>query len=379
MTSRRPRVAIAHDYITQRGGAERVVLAMARAFPDAKIHTTLYEPEGTYQEFQELRIVTSPLNRVPFFRQHHRTALPVLPLASRAHRVDADVVIASTSGWAHGFGRPADSQMLVYCHAPARWLYQSETYLGGPLLHSPRGIALAAIRPSLIRWDRAAAARADRYLANSRVVRERIREAYAIDAEVVPPPFGIDPSASQEPVDEVAPWAAAGGYHLLVSRLLPYKNVHHAVEAFRGMPERLVVVGHGPMAETLRAALSENVRLVSGLSDAQLRYTYAHATALVAPSHEDFGLTPIEAAAYGRPTLALRAGGYLDTVTEGLNGVFFTEPTASAIREAVTRTRGTAWDEGAIRAHADRFSEARFAAALHAMVDELLDSATGGR
>lgn len=367
-------MAIAHDYLTQRGGAERVVLAMARAFPDAEIHTTLYDPEGTYPEFRDLRIHVSPLNRVGLLQRHHRAALPALPLASRTLQVDADVVVASSSGWAHGFTRSADARMLVYCHAPARWLYQSETYLGGPLFRSPAGIALAALRPALIKWDRAAAARADQYLANSQVVRERILEAYGIEAEVVHPPFGVDPAAPQDAVPEIAEWTgvAGGGYHLVVSRLLPYKNVHRAIEAFRGLPERLVVVGHGPMADELRATLPVNVRLVSGLTDGQLRHTYAHATALVAPSHEDFGLTPLEAASYGKPTLALHAGGYLDTIKDGLNGTFFPEPTSSCIREAVLRGRGIAWEERAIRAHADQFSEARFAARLHGHVERLL-------
>lgn len=364
----RPRVAIAHDYLTQRGGAERVVLAMARAFPDATIHTTLYHPEGTYPDFRDARIAVSPLNRVRFLRRHHRAALPLLPLACRALHVDADVVLASSSGWAHGIRTGPGTRLLVYCHAPARWLYQSEAYLGGPLYRSPEGVALAALRAPLVRWDTAAAARADGYLANSRVVRERIHAAYGITAEVLHPPFGVDPTAPQEPVPALRGWA---GYHLVVSRLMPYKNVHHAVEAFRGLPERLVVVGQGDQARSLRATLPPNVQLLAGLTDAQLRYTYAHATALVAPSFEDFGLTPLEAAAFGAPTLALRAGGYLDTVTEGLNGTFFPAPTAAAIRDAVIRARTAAWDGAAIRAHAARFSEPRFHAELRRRVDEL--------
>ncbi|EWT02789.1 glycosyl transferase family 1 [Intrasporangium oryzae NRRL B-24470] len=375
----RPRVAIAHDYLTQRGGAERVVLALLRAFPDATIHTTLYEPDGTFPEFRDARIVTSPLNRVPLLRRDHRAALPFLPYAVSRLRADADVVVASSSGWAHGI--PTTGRKLVYCHAPARWLYQTETYLGGPATASARGRALLALQPWLRRWDRRAAATADRYLVNSTVVRGHVRDAYGIEADVVAPPFGIDPSGHQEPVEELAEWGE-GGYHLVVSRLLPYKNVDQVVEAFRGLPERLVVVGRGPLEEELRAGLPDNARLLTGLSDARLRWVYAHARALVAPSIEDFGLTPLEGAAFGRPTLALRAGGYLDTIAEDVTGTFFERPVAADIRAAVERNTGRQWDADAIRAHADRFSEPRFHARLHDEVEQLLAAdlkAPGGR
>lgn len=366
----RPRVALAHDYLTQRGGAERVVLAMLRAFPEATIHTTLYDPEGTFPEFRDARIVVSPLNRVPLLRRDHRAALPFLPHAVSRLRVDADVVVASSSGWAHGI--QTSGRKLVYCHAPARWLYQTETYLGGPATDSGRGRALLALQPWLRRWDQRAAETADGYLVNSHVVRGHVRDAYGIDADVLAPPFGIDPGGEQQPVKELDGWAGEG-YHLVVSRLMPYKNVGPVVEAFRQLPEeRLVIVGRGPLEVELRATLPDNARLLTGLSDAQLRWSYAHAQALIAPSIEDFGLTPLEGAAFGRPTLALRAGGYLDTIAEGVSGSFFERPRAADIRAAVKGNAGRHWDENAIRAHAELFSEARFHARLRDEVDRLL-------
>jgi glycosyltransferase involved in cell wall biosynthesis len=362
-------VAIAHDYLTQRGGAERVVLAMLRTFPDATIHTTLYDPDGTFPEFQNARIVASPINRVPAFRRDHRVALPFLPYAVSRTPVDADLVIASSSGWAHGV--PTTGRKLVYCHAPARWLYQTENYLGGPPRASARGRALLALRPWLMRWDRRAAASADRYLVNSTVVRGHVRDAYGLDAEVLAPPFGIDPSGDQEAVAGLADWAP-GGYHLVVSRLLPYKNVQAVVEAFGELADRLVIVGRGPLEDELRRGAPDNVRLLTGLGDAQLRWVYAHAVALIAPSIEDFGLTPLEGAAFGKPTLALRAGGYLDTIVEDVTGVFFERPTPSEISGAVEASRTRGWDHGAIRAQAESFSEERFSARLRAEVESLL-------
>jgi glycosyltransferase involved in cell wall biosynthesis len=365
----RPRVAIAHDYLTQRGGAERVVLALHRAFPDAPIHTTLYDPDGTYPEFRDAHVIVSPINRIRPLRRTHRAALPLLPYAVSRLPVDADAVVASSSGWAHGV--PTTGRKLVYCHAPARWLYQPDAYLGGPPNRSFKGLALSLLSGSLRRWDRRSAASADRYLANSTVVRDRIAAAYGIDAEVVPPPYGIDADDQQAPVDRLADWAH-DGYLLVVSRLLPYKNVDVAIEAVRGLPERLVVVGAGPLAAQLRATAPDNVRILSGLTDAELRWTYAHARTLLAPSLEDFGLTPLEAAAFGVPTLALHGGGYLDTIDEGVNGTFFEEPTVDCVRAAVVADRGRRWDAAAIRRHAAHFSEARFHERIHREVDRLI-------
>lgn len=363
-------VAIAHDYLTQRGGAERVVLALSRAFPEAPIHTTLYDPEGTYPEFREREVVTGPLNRIPALRADHRRALPLLAPAASATRVDADVTIASSSGWAHGFR--TSGRALVYCHNPARWLYQRDEYLGGAGPLSPKRLAVTALAPVLRRWDRRAARRADRYLANSTVVAERIRRVYGIEAPVLFPPPGLSAGGEQAPPPELADWAA-GGFWLVVSRLMPYKNVDVAIEALRGSDQRLVVVGAGPEREALLARAPDNVRIVSEVSDAELRWIYGHAHGLVAPSHEDFGLTPLEANARGIPVVALRSGGYLDTVADGVSGLYFDEATPAAVAAAVRAAGARAWDGEALRAHADSFAESAFIDRLRAEVAALAD------
>jgi glycosyltransferase involved in cell wall biosynthesis len=362
----RPRIAIAHDYLTQRGGAERVVLAMARTFPDATVHTLLYDAERTFPEFRDIRVVTSPLDRVAPLRRHHRAALPVLaPFASRL-RVDADVTVVSSSGWAHGFDIAGRS--LVYCHNPARWLYQGEEYLGDASRWSPKSWGIGALRPVLTRWDRRAAGRHDRYLANSTVVRDRIRATYGIDADVLFPPTVVSDAGDTEPV---GPFGE--GFHLVVSRLLPYKNVDKVVEAFRRLPEeRLLVIGKGPEADRLQRMFPANVALASGVTDEQLRWAYRASVALVAPSFEDYGLTPLEAGNFGKPTLALRGGGYLDTVAEGVTGLFFDRAEPDAIADAVRATRQATWDADAIVRHVRRFDEATFSAGLRRAVEKLL-------
>lgn len=366
-----PVVAIAHDYLTQRGGAERVVLAMLRAFPKATIYTTLYDPDGTFPEFRDANIVVSPLNRIGALRRHHRRAFPFLAMASSRMHIPADVVLASSSGWAHGFH--STGRTIVYCHTPARWLYLTEQYLGDATRYSLRRAVLRALAPALTRWDRRAAARADRYIANATGVSERIRRVYGRKAPVLLPPQSVDTQGASEAMPELERFLGGGENFLLVSRLLPYKNVAQVVAAFRETPgRRLVIVGDGPMRDALTRDLPRNVRLVSGVSDAQLRWLYARSTALIAPSHEDLGLTVLEAAAWGKPALALRAGGYLDTVIEGVTGCFFPAPTTEAIRHAINGFRSDAWDSEIIRAHAATFSEDRFAAALTAHIDEVL-------
>lgn len=366
-----PRIAIAHDYLTQRGGAERVVLSLLKAFPDAPVYTLLYQPQGTFDAFTDAHVITSGLNRIAAFRNDHRRALPFLAAASNELRIDADVVVASTSGWAHGF--PTAGAKLVYCHSPARYLYLTDEYLGRPAHRDPLGLGLLALRPGLRRWDQRAARTANAYLSNSTVVRERIHRAYGIDAPIVPPPPGITAAGPRAPVAELRDWQDTGWF-LVVSRLLPYKNVDHIIEAFRGRSERLVVVGRGPLGDTLRAQAPANVRLLEGLSDAQLRWTYATSRGLIAASYEDFGLTPPEAGLFGKPCLALRAGGYLDTIAEGVNGIFFDAPTPPAMRHALDQIERQPWSASTIQEYTERFSEERFIARIKREVDVLVDS-----
>jgi glycosyltransferase involved in cell wall biosynthesis len=355
------RVAIAHDYLTQMGGAERVVLAFCRAFPDAPVYTSLYEPARTYPEFGARDVRTSWLDRARVLRERHRLALPLLPLAFSTLRVDADVVVCSSSGWAHGIR--TRGRKIVYCHSPAKWLYRRHDYLG----HRPSVAARVGLRmldPYLRAFDRRAAASAETYLANSTFVRDQIRSAYGINAEVLHPPSSLDPDGAVEPVPDTEP-----GFLLTIARLLPYKHVAEIVEAFRLLPgERLVVVGEGPGRAGLEASLPSNVRVLGEASDAHLRWLYASCAGLVTSSREDFGLTPVEAAVFGKPTVALRFGGHLDTVVPEVTGVLFGRPEPGEIAEGVEQLLSRVWDADAIRAHGATFSETRFAERFRSLV-----------
>jgi glycosyltransferase involved in cell wall biosynthesis len=358
-------LAIVHDYLTQRGGAERVVLSMLRAFPTAPVYTSLYLPDGTFDEFRGVEIRTSFLDRFSLLRRHHRLALPLLAPAFSHMRLEADVTLCSSSGWAHG----VDSRgpKVVYCHTPARWLYQSDRYLRG------RGrlarAALHLLAAPLRRWDRRAAGSADRYLANSTAVRERIRTLYGIEAELLPPPPALDPGGPHRALDGLEP-----GFFLCVSRLLPYKNVDAVAAAFARLPaERLAVVGSGPDMDGLSHRAPRNVVLLGSVSDDELRWLYANSLAVVAASYEDFGLTPIEAATFGKPSVVLRWGGFTDTVVDGLTGVFFESPEPAAIAEAVRAALRENWRIETLQQHAAAFSERRFVDRLRAIVSTVAE------
>jgi glycosyltransferase involved in cell wall biosynthesis len=219
---------------------------------------------------------------------------------------------------------------------------------------------LWAAAPALRSWDARAARSADQYLANSTTVAARIKRVYGIDADVVPAPVPDLTTGVREPVEGVRP-----GFVLSVGRLLPYKNVHIVVEAFAKLPDqRLVVVGDGPERARLAQLAGPNVTLVGEVSDAPLRWLYERSAGVVSASHEDYGLTPLEANSFGKPCAVLRAGGFIDTVVDGRTGIFFDEPTPLAAGGALSRMLGHAWSTETLTTEATKYASAVFIRAM---------------
>lgn len=364
-------VAIVHDHLVQRGGAERLLESMVRAFPGAALHTSLFEPSATHPGLSRLDVTTRPIDRVGFCRRHHRLVAPLLAPTFSSLRLDHDLVLCSSTGWSHG-ARATRGAKLVYFNTPARWLYTPDAFLAdaGPLVR----LATGATRRSLLSWDRRAVAGMDGCIANSREIARRVQDAYGIDPPVVLPPVLVDAAAPQAPVVGVAP-----GYALVVSRLIAYKQVEAVVRAFAARPDdRLVVVGDGPEADRIASIAGPNVTLLGVVDEPSLRWLYAHARLLVSAAYEDFGLTPIEAGAFGRPVAVLRDGGHLDTVAEGRSGVFFDAADPEAIDAAIDQLDGTAWSEATIRDHAASFDEAGFIRRLRELAADLVGAAALG-
>jgi glycosyltransferase involved in cell wall biosynthesis len=351
------RVAIVHDYLNQRGGAEKVVLEMSNMWPEAPIYTSLYRPDSTFAEFRGRDIRTSFLDRIPVDRGF-RNLFPIYPAAFRSlGELAGNVVVASSSGWAHIARVARDGLHVVYCHTPARWLYRAD-YLNAGSHHSRRQEAIRPVASALRRIDRRAAGRADLYIANSRAVQRLIRNAYGIDATVVHPPVDIDRFSPRPRGDRL----------LVISRLLPYKRVDLVVVAAARLRIGLDVVGDGPMLRELREIAGKHVTFHRSPSDATVTELMEGCRAVCVAGEEDFGIVAVEAQAAGKPVVAYGRGGALETVEEHLTGVFFREQTVDSLVAAITASERLDTPAGVIAERAHRFGVASFRWSLIAAI-----------
>ena len=342
-------VAIVHDYLNQSGGAERVVLAMAAMWPDAPIFTSLYRADSTFPGFGAADVYTSPLHWLPV-DSGFRNLFPLYPAAFRAFgTLDHDLVISSSSGWAHNVRTAPHTFHAVYCHTPARWLYGGE-HLGA----ARRQLVLRPFIGAMRSWDRFAAQRAHLYIANSHEVQQRIRVQYGVDAPVVHPPVDVD---------RFRP-GPRGERLLVVSRLLPYKRIDAIVDTATRAGIGLDVVGTGPALADLRERAGPTVAFHGRMSDDEVTMAIEHCRALCLPGKEDFGITPVEANAAGKPVIALAAGGSLETLEEGVTGVFFSRHHPDEILAAIRRCDEIETPPEVIAAHARRFSRTAFERSL---------------
>jgi glycosyltransferase involved in cell wall biosynthesis len=347
-------VAVVHDYLNQCGGAERVALELARTWPGSRLYTSLYRPSSTFPDFAEQNVTASWLDRLPV-DAHFRALAPLYPLAFRSLGTLAEeVVISSSSGWAHGVRTEPESLHVVYCHTPARWLYRRDEHLGrgvGPALLAP------LLRP-LRRWDQAAARRADVYVANSRQVRERIAALYGRVCEVIYPPVNVEQFRPTE----------RGHRLLVISRLLPYKRVDLVVEAARRAGIGLDVVGVGPALPELRSLAGATVTFHGRVNERTMIELLENCRALCVAGTEDFGIAPVEAGAAGKPVVGYAAGGLLETVEDGVNGALFGELTVEALLEAIRRADELPSSPEEIARLASRFSVVTFRRRMRALV-----------
>jgi glycosyltransferase involved in cell wall biosynthesis len=362
------RVAFVHDYLTQLGGAERVLREMHALYPSAPIYTSLYDRRAMGPAFEDLDIRTSWLQRIPGAPRRFRAMLPLYPAAFEALDLRGfDLIISSTTSFAKGVLAPAGALHVSYMNTPTRFLWYPEEYAFDivPAIARP---ALRAALPGLRRWDRAAAQRPHRIIANSHNVAERIRACYGRDSDVIPCPVDIGSFSPSDEVDD---------YYLVVARLLPYKRVGLAIEACNALGAPLVIVGTGPDEARLRGIAGATIRFAGQVDDAQRRTLFARARAVIVPGVEDFGLVALEAAASGRPVVAFGAGGSLETVVEGQTGSFFREPAASALTAALRSFSPEAFVRSRLVEHAAQFSPTLFRQRLREHIERYLSERHG--
>lgn len=356
------RVALVHDWLITWRGGEKVLAAIAELYPDAPIYTLLHEPGSMAGGLEQHRIVTSLLDRLPGARRRHRFFLPLMPAAIR--RLDlgeVDLVISSSHCVAKGVRVPAGAKHLSYVHAPLRYMWDCfGDYFGPGRASLPVRVAAHALRPALRGWDVLTSTGVDRFLANSRHVAAQVRERYHRHARVVPPPVELERFTAQ-PLEG----GGRGGYFLVLGAMAPYKRIDLAIEAFRRTGLPLWIGGAGQASQAWLRALPPNVKVLGQVSDAEVPALYRGARALVFPGVEDFGITPLESLASGRPVIALRAGGVLDSLTDE-TGLFFEQQSVEGLLEALGRF--DAWeqrfDPEQARAQARRFTKEAFQQAI---------------
>jgi glycosyltransferase involved in cell wall biosynthesis len=360
-----PRVALAHDYLLVLRGAERTFAAMADLYADAPVFTLLYDEAGTGGRFAGRSITTSALQRLGVSQANFRRLLPLYPFAARRLTPPAcDVVLTSSSAFAHGLTVPPGAIHVCYCHAPFRYAwYEQERALS----EAPR-----ALRPLLMaqlawmrRWDLAASRRVDVYIANSRLTQERIGRFYGRQAAIIHPPVETHRFAVGEPGERL----------LVVTELVRHKRVGVALEAARRAGVPIAVVGTGPAEEELRREHPE-AEFLGRTGDEQLAGLYASARAVLVPSMEEFGITAVEAQAAGRPVIAAAAGGALETVLDGETGRLARLDDVESFARAIEEIDDLDFEPSRAVANAERFSVAAFHRRLAEVVEQ---AAPGGR
>jgi glycosyltransferase involved in cell wall biosynthesis len=355
-------VALVHDYLNQRGGAERVFARIAQAWPEAPIYTALYDERVAGDLFPPARIRGSYLARVPFANRYFRALAPFYPRAFENFDLSGfDAIVSSTTSWAKGVHVPPGAVHVCYINTVSRFAFARDEYV-------PRHARPFVRR--LVEWDRQAAQRPTRFVANSRNVAQRIQRYYGRDSDVLHCPVELDRFT-------VGP--GRGDYFLIASRLLPYKRIDLAIRAAALANVPLLVAGTGPAQRALQTLANGTTTTMLGyVSDARLNELLGNARAALVPGEEDFGLVPLEAAAAGRPTIAFRGGGALETIVDGETGAFFDESAPESLAALLRNFDAARYDSIRLRAHAERFAPAQFVDRLKAIVERVYESRRAG-
>lgn len=342
---------LCHDWLTGMRGGERVLEILCEGFPSAPLYTLIHHSSAIADTINRHPIHTSWLQQIPGIAQHYRYLLPLFPAAmERFSPAPADLLISTSHCVAKNIRTSGNTAHLCYCFTPMRyaWLFHGE-YLGANPL---KRLAARPILAWLRRHDRATASRVTRFVAISRHVQARIKTFYGRDSDVVYPPVDLD----RWTPDDRAP----GSFDLVASALVPYKRIDLAIRAYTRMGRSLKVVGVGSELTHLKQMAGPTIEFLGWQSDEQLLDLYRSCRALIFPGEEDFGIVPLEVQACGRPVIAYGCGGALETVTDGVSGLFFQQQTVESLIEAVTRGEAAKWDPNAIRRNAERFGVATF-------------------
>ena len=384
-----PRIAIVHDFLLHLGGAERVTAVLAKIFPKAPIYTLLYDEKNVGKVFPREKVITSHLQNLPnFIRRHHRFLLPLFPSAiERFDFSKFDVVISSSNSFAHGIITPVKTKHICYYHSPMRyiWDYSAEYLQEHNFSGIKKILALKTLNKIRI-WDYFAGQRPDVVIANSQHVQKRIQKYYRRESEVIYPPVKTvnseqlaisslsavadeqlavkktsDLKCPKRPLrSEVANSQIAS--FLILSALTPFKKIDLAIKAFNQNGEKLIIAGEGRQKKYLQSIAKSNIEFTGFVDDTEVDHLLSQCRALIFPGEEDFGITPVEAMAHGKPVLAFGHGGVTETVVSGVTGEFFNKPTVESLLDGLNRLLANEkkYDFKKIQAQARKFDEKVF-------------------
>lgn len=364
------KVAIVHDYLNQMGGAERVVAVFHKMFPEAPIYTTIVDQDKLLPELKDAIIHTTWMQRIPGILSKFKLFFWLYPFAVRSMKVkEYDLILSSSSAYAKGVHKGQQGMHVCYCHTPMRFAWSYESYMEGVQVPVVLKRIAKWFTYPLQRWDKHNSKQVDTLIANSTIVKGRIQQHYGMNAPIIFPPVDI----SRFHIDEEGP----KDYFLIVSRLVSYKRIDLAVEACTRLGKGLLVVGDGPDRQRLEQLAGDSVTFLGRRSDEEVVTLMQQCRALIFPGIEDFGITPLEVNACGRPIIAYHGGGALDTVSAKKTGLFFSTQTVDSLAEVIRSFDQYEWDPVRIRQHAEHFSEHVFIERLQASIEGLIRAREG--
>ena len=347
------KIALIHDYLVQYGGAERVLEAFTEIFPKAPIYTMVYDQKLMKGAFSNCKIHTSFLQKIPFIGSHHRLFPLLMPMAIEQFDLsEYDVVLSSSNSYAKGVITMPHTLHITYCHTPMRYAWDDCHKYLREFKYSKFTKKLVPFAMNYIRmWDKISADRPDQYIANSNFVASRIKKYYNKEAFVINPPVNTKKFFISKNIED---------YYLMVGRALPYKRFDIVIQAFNELRLPLKIIGKGPEMNKLKKDANKSIEFLGHLSDKEMSQYYLKCKAFIFPSEEDFGITPLEAMASGRPVIAFKGGGALETVIENRTGVFFTEQSPQSIIRVVKNFNSDRFNSEEIREYALGFDKEIF-------------------
>ena len=359
------KIALVHDYLTQKGGAERVFELLCRYFPEADIYTSLYSATNSIDFGYDRVVKTTRLQAIPGSIKFFRLLAPFYFSAFQSLDLQQyDLIISSTTAFAKAVRKRPNATHICFCHNITRFLWDTETYLRQYTSYRKLYPLLRPIFSQMRRIDLKYAQNPDFYVANSSTVSARIRRVYGCSAMTINFPIKVDNFVFSDQKDD---------FYLVSARLISYKRVDIIVEAFNWLGLPLLIIGDGPEREHLEAKALDNIAFLGHVSDSERSHLMAKSQGVVVAALEDYGLVPIEANVSGTPVIAYGAGGVLDTQVPGKTGIFFDRQSPEAIQTAVTEAAQISWNYEAIRAHAlSHFSEAVFFEKVEQMLAQVL-------